>query len=644
MAQSRKIKLHPISLAFLNHPDLEPQFQQHHFQNSLTQVRITLLLGCLFYFAVLLLDPNLLPITSTLTCLLKLLFFPLIIFSVYGLSYSRAFTRLGQPLEALFLLATAGLLIMEAASGPAPVRQYYHTGLLLVFMAGYSIIQLRLIWAAGCGLIITTIYLTSIIQIGNLTGLELITRSFLVLAANIIGLISCYCIESLQRRSFAWQHLLTKKQDQFQGANIDLEKKIRERTEQLLKANRQLTRQIALHSQQKRGEQTVNERLEASQHLEAIASLAGGIAHDFNNILAAILGFSDLGLIKSKDHELRDHLSAIRTATLRGRDLVSQITAFRPQSEHKRYPLEIRHLVKEAMKFLRASLPPAIELQLQLDQALSKVMADPISIHQAFMNICTNGVEAMETADGCLQISLIEEDLAPESVKPELPAGRYQHLTITDNGRGMDDNEIKHILEPYFTSKKKGHGSGMGLSITQEIMDRHQGGIRVESDKGKGSSFHLFFPVLVEEKSNDKATDPLAMLAKAPNQERIMLVDDEEALVKMGVKMLTFLGYRATGCTEATKALELIIDEPGDFDLVITDMAMPVMSGSELAGRIMECCPEMPIILLTGYVKDWDETKAMDHGFKAFLAKPLGLQKMADTIRSVLEQWQRTGP
>lgn len=639
MVEARKIKLHPLSLTFLDQSDeFETKFRRHHFQTSLTRIRITQLLGLLFYLSVIFLDPSLLPITASLSCILTLLIFPLILLSIYGLTFSRFFPSLYQPLEGLFLMVAASMLIIKVTGARPAIEPYYFTGLLILIMAGYSIIQLRFSWAASCIFIISTAYLTAIIQSADITGVKLLTRFFLIAVVNIIGMISCYCIEYLQRQSFAWQESLTHKQNQLQSTNLKLENQVKERTEQLLKANRELTHQLASQSQQQNG-QSMDQRLMSSQRLEAVAILAGGIAHDFNNILAAILGFSDLGLLKTKDHELRDHLHNIRAASLRGRDLVSQLAAFRPQSKHNRYPLEIRHLIKEAMKFLRASLPPTIELELHLDQGLNKILADPINVHQAFMNICINGVEAMPAGKGVLRVSLSEEDLAPEDKRP---AGRYQHLSISDNGRGMTEDERLHIFDPYFTSKEPGHGNGMGLPITREIMEHHQGSITVESDRGQGSTFHLFFPVLAPEEK--EKTEPLTNLVKARNHEHILLVDDEESLVKMGVKMLTFLDYQVTGCTEATKALEMIIDKPDEFDLVITDMAMPAMSGSELTSRIMERCPEMPIILLTGFIKDWDKHKAMDHGFKAFLAKPLALQKMAATVHAVLEQWRRTEP
>jgi signal transduction histidine kinase/CheY-like chemotaxis protein len=446
-------------------------------------------------------------------------------------------------------------------------------------------------------------------------------------------------MEYFARRNFFLTNLLQEAQEKIQLANKQLEERVADRTKQLMKANKELTRQISSTKRLEEEKEDIKDRLFETQKLEAIASLAGGIAHDFNNTLGAILGYTDLGRIKCRgNEELTEYFSSIRKAGLRARDLVSQISAISRDRHSRAHAIELKLIIKEALKFLEAALPPTIEFTYSFSSELGTITIDPSQAHQAFMAICMNSVEAMGDNGGKLEVHLkeIEADHKMVQCYPDLKAGFcYQQLSISDTGPGIEKEALHHIFEPFFTTKPIHDGSGMGLSVVRSIMRRYDGTVSVESTPGNGATFHLFFPAPDKTKPLHEAP-AVTSLPMAKNHEHILLVDDEESLVKMGDRMLRYLQYDVTCVTSSIAALEAISSSPKTFDLIITDMAMPNMTGAELAKKVLEIRPELPIILCTGYAKEWDEAKALDLGFKAFVNKPLGIHKLAETVRTAL--------
>jgi PAS domain S-box-containing protein len=374
-----------------------------------------------------------------------------------------------------------------------------------------------------------------------------------------------------------------------------------------------------------------------SQKMEAIGTLAGGIAHDFNNILGAILGYTEMAQeITGLDPMASKYLDRVHEAGNRASDLVKQILAFSRQVESKRLSLFPVHIVKEAIKLLRPSLPSTILIKQHLDASVWPIIADPTQVHQILINLCTNAFHAMEKTGGVLEITLSNRELCASDVQhvPEIQPGKFVELAVSDTGYGISSAIHDKIFDPFFTTKAIGKGTGMGLSIVHGIVTSHEGFITCDSELGKGSVFRVYLPVVEQVGSQYPETveiDPSGV-------ERILFVDDEEILVELGVLMLEQQGYKVTGRTNSLDALVTFQNQPDSFDAVITDHTMPGLTGSELALRILQIRPDIPIILCTGYSNLISEEKAELLGIKGFAMKPLVKKELASLLRKLLDQ------
>ncbi|UCF82620.1 MAG: PAS domain S-box protein [Desulfobacteraceae bacterium] len=403
-------------------------------------------------------------------------------------------------------------------------------------------------------------------------------------------------------------------------------------------------------------------KLRQAQKMEAIGTLAGGIAHDFNNILSAIIGYTELAEYDMPEgSKTRNNLREVLNAGRRAKDLVQQILAFSRQGDQERKPMQITHIVKEALKLMRASLPSTIEIRRNIESDLGIVLADPTQIHQILMNLCTNAAQAMNNNGGVLEVGIKNvavgnqerRFLNAESEKPEIPnpeypqdvslsrspaqielsPGPYVRLTVSDTGCGMSNEVMERIFDPYFTTKEKGEGTGLGLSVVHGIVKSHGGAIAVYSEAGRGSTFSIYFPAIEKEVAQEKQTSEII----PTGHQRIFFVDDEPALVDIGKKMLEHLGHKVFTRTSSLEALEAFRNNPDKFDLVITDKTMPQMTGFDLAQEIKGIRPDIPIILCTGFSDTTDADKARAVGIGGLVMKPIVIREMAETINRVLE-------
>ncbi|MEW5910235.1 MAG: ATP-binding protein [Thermodesulfobacteriota bacterium] len=381
----------------------------------------------------------------------------------------------------------------------------------------------------------------------------------------------------------------------------------------------------------------LEDQLRQIQKREAIGSLAGGIAHDFNNILSAVIGYTELAYGEAPEWSLsRNYLNQVKTAGERAKKLVQQILSFSRQSEHERIPMQIEPILKEALKLIRSTIPTSVKIEQDI-KSCHPILGDPTQLHQVVLNLCTNAEYAMREKGGILKIELSEIAIDGEAISqyPGLTPGPHLKLMVSDTGIGMDEPTLVRIFEPYFTTKPKEEGTGLGLAVVQGIVRNHQGFITVYSKPGEGTTFHLYFPVV--EKT---ATEPVEKENKTVpgGNERILLVDDEAPLAQLGRKMLHSLGYRVMIQTESMAALNIFRSQPESFDLVITDMNMPEMTGDILAAEIMKISPYMPIILCTGFSHKMDEKKAKHAGIAGYLNKPITIESLAIEVRRVLDQ------
>ncbi len=377
-------------------------------------------------------------------------------------------------------------------------------------------------------------------------------------------------------------------------------------------------------------------KLRQTQKMEAIGTLAGGIAHDFNNILFPILGYTEMLLAEiPEDSPFKKPLSRIYTGSIRARDLVKQILTFARQDTSELKLMKIQPVIKEAIKLIRSTIPTSIEIKQEISPDCGAVRADPTQIHQIIMNLATNAYHAMAAAGGQLTIILKEINTDGSGLNDhDITPGLYVCLTVGDTGPGINKDIVNKIFDPFFTTKEKGKGTGMGLSVVHGIVKSMNGAIRVYSEPGKGAEFHVYLPVI---KSDYEKQPVLSMGPVRGGIEHVLLVDDEETILIMETQMLKYLGYRVTSRNSSLEALEAFRFNPDQFDLVITDMAMPNMSGDKLTVELMKIRPDIPIILCTGFSEIMSETKAASLGIKGFLLKPVVMKDLARKIREVLD-------
>ncbi len=379
-------------------------------------------------------------------------------------------------------------------------------------------------------------------------------------------------------------------------------------------------------------------QLRQAHKMEAIGTLAGGIAHDFNNILFPIIGYTEMTLdAATEGSRTHSNMLEIFKAAKRARDLVKQILIFSRQSEQERKPLKIQPIIKESLKLLRASIPASIEIRHHINDDCGVILGDPTQIHQIIMNLCTNAYHAMQDIGGILTVDLTEVPFEADTTTNGilLKSGRYIRLTVSDTGHGIGHDIIDRIFDPYFTTKEPGKGTGMGLSVIHGIIKTYGGDIMVKSEPGMGSTFTIYLPVIVNPAREVHAI-PSGNIPTG--RESILLVDDEEQIVHMVKRTLERLGYKITAHTSSVDALETFRQSPESFDLVITDMTMPNMTGDILAKKLMNIKPEIPIILFTGFSENIDDEKAKAIGVRAYVMKPVVKSEIAAAIRRTLDQ------
>jgi len=376
-------------------------------------------------------------------------------------------------------------------------------------------------------------------------------------------------------------------------------------------------------------------QLRQAQKMEAIGTLAGGIAHDFNNILGAMMGYAELAKFKTADKKIHPYLEQILKACDRSRDLVKQILTFSRQQEQEKRPVAVTPIVKEAMKLLRSSLPATVEIRQTYANRHDTVLADPTQIHQVLINLCTNALHAMRNREGVLDVRLEEQLLSPEDppYDPELREGAYLKLTVSDTGEGIDPVLKDKIFDPFFTTKDAGEGTGLGLSVVYGIVKDYGGVIAVESEPSQGTVFTIYLPLLDADGRHEEKE-----MADIPRgRGRILLVDDEEPIASLGWEMLSSLGYEVAVRFSSHDALAAFRVHPERFDLVITDMTMPNMTGAGLAREMLKLRPDLPIILTTGFSERIDEEEAKKIGIREFLMKPVSLADLARAVKAQLD-------
>lgn len=382
--------------------------------------------------------------------------------------------------------------------------------------------------------------------------------------------------------------------------------------------------------------QKLMDQLREVQKLEAIGTLAGGIAHDFNNILSAILGYTELAQnTMDQTHGTQPMLKEVLKAGNRARDLIKQILAFSRQGEKEQKPFQVQLVVREAMNLIRATIPKNIRIEEKIERRCGTIFGDPTQFHQVVMNLCTNAYHAMRPGGGTMRVVSRCTDILPEDTNKNFQAapGNYVLLEVSDTGQGMSRTVMDRIFDPYFTTKEQGEGTGLGLSVVHGIVKNHQGYIWVYSEPGHGTTFRVLIP---REDAGEDDTGVEAVEIPRGSGQHILMVDDEEPLIDLGTRMLEDLGYRVAAFTSSAEALRFFQESREDIDLVLTDMSMPHLTGAQLARKILEIKPDIPLILCTGFSEIISEKKAKAHGFREFIMKPMLKSELANAIHRLL--------
>nr|NJM04041.1 response regulator [Desulfobacula sp.] len=431
-------------------------------------------------------------------------------------------------------------------------------------------------------------------------------------------------------------HSLKRSGRKLKSMHDELETRVKERTKELEEATLNLANELKERKKAEKEREEISKRLRQSQKMEAIGTLAGGISHDFNNILAAIIGFTELSLADANATPLlKDRLEKTLFAANRAKDLVRQILTFSHQTEYEKKPLKLKQTVTEVLNLLQASMPANIHIQTDL-KSNACILADQTQMHQVIMNLCTNAWHSMKKTGGTLCIGLKDADISSGKLVglSRLMPGRYLLLSIQDSGCGIRPDIIEKIFDPYFTTKGKDKGTGLGLSIVHGIVSQLKGTITIASQVGKGSTFTIYLPTF--DRPDNAA--PSKELPPAGKNETILLVDDEPFQTEMTGQILNRLGYRVVTCNDGLRALDIFREQRDRFDLVITDMVMPKMTGDRLSEKILEIRPDIPILLCSGYSDDIIPENLEKIGITQYLMKPYSMMELARSVQGALKQ------
>ncbi|MFA6008438.1 MAG: ATP-binding protein [Desulfobacteraceae bacterium] len=614
---------------------LEPLYIEYHFNESLTRIRVAVLVALAFYLVFAILDAILVPDQKIIFWYIRFGVVCPIALWVLWFSFRPGFKKYNQhSLFFMCLVGGAGIVLMVILANP-PATYSYYAGIILIFITIYTFIRMRFLWAVSCSWLIFLCYEIGAVWFAGTPDIMLINNNFFFVSANVLCMLAGYSIEINSRSRFLSGYRLKQAKDELAAINQELDLRVKERTQELMTANVSLNKEIQerIHSEKTRIR--MEKELSRKQKLEAIGTLAGGIAHDFNNILSAVIGFSELTLQSldktSKEHA---HISAILKAGSRAAELVRQIMTFSRQTEQEVKPIKLGQIVKEALKLIRATIPAGIEI-IQVIESSSTIIADESQLHRIVMNLCTNAYHAMEEEKGTIEVrvenKIIDQGFT-QIAEPVVP-GEYVSLTISDTGCGMTPEVMEKIFDPFFTTKSADHGTGMGLSVVHGIVKQYNGNIHVYSEPGQGTTFAILLPV----SRRGRAEDAVQLAEMPRGSETVMVVDDEGTLVNIMQQNLESLGYTVKGFSDSVAAVDYFSDHYAEFDLIVTDYSMPKMTGIELSEKMLDIRKDIPIILCTGYGKNITRQKIRSKGIRALLMKPLTRHSISTALREILD-------
>jgi signal transduction histidine kinase/ActR/RegA family two-component response regulator len=621
-----------VTLSFRN--ELEGLFLDYYYKNSLSLVRFSLIFAIILYAFFGVLDAQLVPDMKENLWMIRFAIVCPILFVVILFSYSSYFKKYFQSVVSLAMVI-AGLAIIAMISViPPPVNYSYYAGLILVLIWGYTFTRVRFIWATIAGWIIVVSYEIAAIWITETPKPILISNNFFFISANLAGMFSCYYIEHYARRDFYLAHLLEQEQEKIMGANQTLEKIVQERTSQLLETNKSLRMEIEERKTAEAKKAELEKQLLQAQKMEAIGTLAGGIAHDFNNLLMGVQGYSSLIRldINSSDPNY-EMLKNIEQYVIRGAELTKQLLGFARGGKYELKQANLNEILKKSSQMFGRT-KKEISIFTKLDPDLKTVEVDQGQIEQVLLNLYVNAWQAMPSGGSLYletrNVILDERESQPFCVKP----GNYVRVSVTDTGVGMDERTKERIFEPFFTTKGMGRGTGLGLASVYGIIKSHGGFITVESVKGQGATFIIHLPAFEKKAEEETASDEKILTG----HETVLMIDDEEMVLHPATHMLKRLGYKVLSAQNGQDAIEIFKHQKEAIDLVILDMIMPGMSGSETYNQLKKIHADVKVLLSSGYSLSGEATDMLNRGCDGFIQKPFAINHISCKIREILDK------
>ena len=631
--------LNRLTLAFTG-PDteLERFFLEEYSLKSLAHIRFALLMAAILIGSFGILDAYIVPGQTALTWTIRYaILCPGALLLALASYHPRVPKYMPVLLTAMLLLTGLGFIAMVLYTS-VPANYLYYTGLIQVLMYGYTFIRLRFVWGSLAGFIIIVLYEAAVLLPHNETPAAiLLNNGFFLITSNVIGMMAAYSIEYYARRDFYLARRLTEEQENVLSANVLLESRIRERTAELADEHAALMREIEDRHRLEAERFELERRLLQSQKMESLGVMAGGIAHDFNNILTSLLGNTELARRRLEPGSpLIKYLERMQAASERARTLVQQILTFSRRNPSERRIVSIRPLLDEVVELLRPVIPSTVTIETRFCPDELVIDADPTQIHQVLVNLCINAAQAMEIRGGQLSIReqlVVLDGLEPDR-RPHLVPGSYLALSVSDTGEGIDPEVLPRIFEPFFTTKDQGKGTGLGLAVAYGIVTDHGGVITVESEPGRGARFDVYLP-LADNRANQPKPARTGRSVDCTSC-RVLLVDDQPDALESVRELVQDLNMPVTAFADPIEAERAFRHAPGAFDLLISDLTMPKMSGLELAKACTAVNPNLAVILITGYRAFEDPDVLKQCGVHEVLSKPFRQQELVRTITKCL--------
>ncbi len=633
------LRLNLLTLTFKG--DFEQAFREDYFQKSLLQIRIALLSGICMYSIFGFLDAWLVPAAKHTLWFIRFVFFDPYLLFVVLFSFSRHFKKYMQLCLSIgMLIGGLGITAMVLIA-PYPASYSYYAGLLLVLIYGYTFVKLRFIWASVTGWLLVIAYEIAAVWLKPTPIPILINNNFFFLSANILGMFACYSIEYHTRKSFMQACLLEAEKTKVTEANQELENRVRERTNQLEKTNRELMQEMAERKRAEKERRYLEAQLAKSQKMEAIGTLAGGVAHDLNNILSGLVSYPELLLMDlPEDSPLKQPILTIQSSGQKAAAIVQDLLTLARRGVSVQEVMNLNQLIEaylsspENQKILE--LHPEVTIETNLQDDLFNMMGSPVHLSKTIMNLISNAAEAMPKGG---KISITTENVYIDNSLKAFDAvdeGDYTTLTVTDTGIGISPEDIERIFEPFYTKKSMGRsGTGLGMAVVWGTVKDHNGYIDVQSEVGEGSTFTLYFPVTRKELPLSKQS--VSAEKYRGNGESILIVDDIEEQREIASGMLKKLGYHVNVVPSGEEAVAFM--QKKSADLVVLDMIMnPGMDGLETYQRILEFHPEQKAVIASGYSESDHVKQAQRIGAGAYIRKPYSFEKIGMAIKGELSK------